>query len=205
MEFMLILALALSIDSLCVGLSYGMRRIEIPFMPLTFISLISGVSAYISIHIGNGLAVFLSPHYAKIIGAVILIGVGLYIFISTIRDKNAGTEDKEILSIRLNFIKITIQVIQQPLKADLDNSGTISNSEAIFLGIALALDTFGAGLGAAMSSMEITGLPVAIGVFNMFFLLLGEFVGRKIDMAEKDRLEYLPGIVLIILGFITMI
>ncbi len=202
---MVILAMALSIDSLCVGLSYGMRRIEIPFIPLLFVSLISGISAYISIHIGNGLAVFLSPQHAKILGAVILICVGIYIFISTLRDKSAGTEDKEILSIRLDFVKITIQVIQQPLKADLDNSGTISNTEAIFLGIALALDTFGAGLGAAMSRMDITYLPIAICIFNMVFLLLGEYVGRDMDIAQNERLEYLPGIVLIILGLIAMI
>lgn len=202
---MVTLALALSVDSLCVGLSYGMRRIVIPIMPLLFVSLISGISAYISIHIGSGLAVFLSPQHAKILGAVILICVGIYIFVSAVRDRRAGTEDNEILSIRLNFIEITVKVIEQPLKADLDNSGTINNTEAVFLGVALALDTFGAGLGAAMSHMSISGLPIAICVFNMLFLYLGEYIGKEINITKNDRLEYLPGIVLILLGFMTML
>ncbi|MDI6601372.1 MAG: sporulation membrane protein YtaF [Thermoanaerobacteraceae bacterium] len=201
---MVILALALSIDSLCVGLSYGMRRIAIPFVPLLAVSFISSISTYISMYIGNGLAVFLNPQYSKILGAFILIGVGIYVFISAIRERRVGQEDAELLTIRLNFIEITVKVIEQPLKADLDNSGSISTVEAVFLGIALAMDAFGASLGASMGGMPLIGLPVAVGIFNMLFIYLGVYIGKSVTAAKDERLKYLPGIILILLGFLTM-
>ncbi|WP_238988816.1 sporulation membrane protein YtaF [Calorimonas adulescens] len=201
---MVILALALSIDSLCVGLSYGMRGIAIPFVPLLAVSLISSMATFISMYIGSGLAVFLNPQAAKMLGAIILIGVGIYVLTSAIKEGQAGQKEAELLTIRLNFIEITVKVIEQPLKADLDNSGTISTVEAAFLGIALAMDAFGASLGASMEGMPLVGLPVAVGIFNMFFLHLGVYIGKGVTAAKNERLKYLPGIILILLGFITM-
>ena len=46
-----------------------------------------------------------------------------------------------------------IQILRKPTVADFDKSGTISAGEAL-LGIALSVDSFGAGIGASLLGMH---------------------------------------------------
>ena len=76
---------------------------------------------------------------------------------------------QHVLMIELKRIGIVIQILRTPQMADVDRSGIISASEALLLGIALSLDSFGAGLGAAMIGFSplLTALVIstASGVF----------------------------------------
>ena len=47
-----------------------------------------------------------------------------------------------------------IQILRKPTVADFDKSGTISAGEALLLGIALSVDSFGAGIGASLLGMH---------------------------------------------------
>lgn len=154
-----ILAFAVSLDSFGVGITYGMRNITIPIRSIVIIALCSGVVMLLSMSIGQGLNLLLSPYVAKSLGGIILISIGLWALTNVYRSKTNTSsqelvkqkqETNHIWSLEIKKLGIVIQVLRKPMMADLDQSGVISPVEAIVLGIALALDAFGAGIGAAL-------------------------------------------------------
>ncbi len=59
------------------------------------------------------------------------------------------------------------------MSADFDQSGTITGIEALMLGFALSLDSFGAGIGAAMLGFSPIYLAITVAIMSSLFVLLG--------------------------------
>lgn len=89
-----VLALAVSLDGFGVGVMYGLRQIRIPLISITIISLCSGLVIFLSMQLGSFAAGWLSPSAAKLTGAVILIGIGIWAIVQMVR-QNAGRNDLE--------------------------------------------------------------------------------------------------------------
>lgn len=185
----MMLAVAVSLDSFGVGLTYGLRRIKIPLVSLFFIGLCSAVSVLLAMAMGSGVAVWLSPHVAEMLGALILIGLGVWALVQTYRPK-CETE-----SVDLNAI------LKDPARADMDRSGTVIGKEAFLLGFALALDAFAAGVGAALIGFSPLGLAGSVAVMGALFVFLGMKCGYlSSKVVWLQRLSFVPGIMLILLG-----
>lgn len=196
---MLLLVIAVSLDGFSVGITYGMRKIKVPFLPLFIIMLCSGLIVFLSMEIGDFLRAFISPEGASLLGGCILVFLGIFSFISIIRSKDTENAGKTFSSnAKLKQVKT---VLTRPKEADLDKSGTISINESILLGFALALDAFGAGIGAAMLGYSplLTALLTASmsGIFLYSGILLGNYLWK---LPVVQRLSVLPAAVLIFLG-----
>lgn len=196
---MLLLVIAVSLDGFSVGITYGMRKIKVPFLPLFIIMLCSGLIVFLSMEIGDFLRAFISPEGASLLGGCILVFLGIFSFISIIRSKDTENAGKTFSSnAKLKQVKT---VLTRPKEADLDKSGTISINESILLGFALALDAFGAGIGAAMLGYSplLTALLTASmsGIFLYSGILLGNYLWK---LPVVQRLSILPAAVLIFLG-----
>src|SRR5690606_18772999 len=150
-----------SLDSFGVGVTYGMRKITIPIRSIAIIALCSGLVILLAMSIGQGLSMLFSPYLAESLGGFILIGIGLWALTNVYRSKEGQPlpsdtsqkvdkqkkEIRYIWSMEIKKMGIVIQILRKPMMADFDKSGVISPVEAIVLGIALALDAFGAGIG----------------------------------------------------------
>lgn len=219
----LLFAVALSLDGFGVGISYGMRGIKIPVSSLVVISLTSAGAISISMLGGHILARVISVEAAEIIGAVILIVVGGWIiYQATTGNKNGKkdgnktadglidadllkTRECELFKIRLKPLGIVIQIVKEPSRADMDDSGNISEKEAFFLGLALALDALGAGFGAAMTGIKPLVTPVLVGVTKFTLVGVGGLIGRRYAANWiGDKAATIPGWVLIVLGVIRV-
>lgn len=218
---LLVLALALSLDGFGVGMMYGLRNIKIGLLGIIIISFFSGVIIYASMGIGTMLTTFIHPNYASKIGAIILIGIGIWaliqLYIQKYNDKGedaAATElfeitqpqtVKQILNIELRRLGLVIQILRTPAAADIDKSGSISVSEAALLGLALSLDAFGAGIGAAFIGLP----PLLTALFIVFSsgicLTLGlQFGLRFANNSWVKKLSLIPGCILIIMGIMKL-
>ncbi|WP_164667958.1 sporulation membrane protein YtaF [Virgibacillus doumboii] len=199
---LILLIIGVSIDGFGVGITYGLQRIRVPFPALSIIMLCSGLIVYLSMTIGNVLRAFITPDWAEMFGGVILLFIGLFCLYNVLRSGKETpfkeTTDDETWD---NFKT----VIKEPHQADLDHSGSISAKEALMLGFALAIDAFGAGLGAAMLGYSplVTALSIALmsGLFVICGIQLGIFLATKKWM---QRLSLLPPFLLIILGVVNM-
>lgn len=208
MELILILAIAISIDGFNVGLTYGLRNIKLDIIPLLIISSITVITIYITNHIGAELAGVLNVEFAEKVGSILLILIGSWLSLSSIlgSKKDETSKPKEIsFSLKIRSLNIFIKILKKPTQADFDKSGSINYIEAVFLGLALALDAMAVGFSTGMMGISSILLIVTIGITNFLFISSGYFIGSKIGKHMPEKYECLPGILIIILGIVKFI
>lgn len=198
-----ILVIAVSLDGFGVGVTYGMKKTRVPFSALLIIMLCSGVVVLLSMTIGDFLNSFISPQKAEIIGGMILIFLGLFSLFNIIQSKVDVDLSELKDSERLQRLKT---VLSTPDQADLDQSGVITTGEAFLLGTALALDAFGAGLGAAIIGYSPLLTAVSVAIMSGAFLFCGIQMGMLLlQNRQMQKLSFLPPILLISLGIFNML
>lgn len=208
----LILALSASIDSLGVGISYGLKKTKIYFLAYLVLVMISFIITALSMVLGNMLTSFMSPNVTKVIGSVILFGIGIFIIYEATLKKE---KIKKIVfpqhreyNIFIKSFGITINIIKDPINSDIDSSNKIDMKEAIFLGLALSLDSISIGFGASAIGINTLLFPLLISIFQIIFLSIGRIIGNNIiDVSKlpKNIWNIISGILLICIGFIKLI
>ena len=205
---LLFLTLALSIDSLGIGISYGVRKIK--FNPTSFliISLISLSFSSLSLSIGSAISIIFSEKVTSFISILILIILGLFIIKKGLEKNDTIEKDVKNYSVFIKCLGITINVIKTPSSCDLDNSMKIDPKEAFYLGIALSVDCIGVGI-AASSLLKIYAnlFPAFIMLFQLAFLYFGMIIGKRLKFKNLDesKLSILSGLILIFIGGIRVI
>ena len=209
----MLLSVSLSMDSLFLGLAYGIKQTKIPLTSKLIICLFSILYAIAAILIGSSISTFLSKEVAKIIGGAILAIVGILMLISAFEQNKAITSDialentpKTIFKLFIKSLGITIEVLKNPQAGDIDRSGTIDFKEAFLLGLALSIDSLGTGIGSALSGLTGWYIPVAIGFFQLFFLSAGLFLGKVFPFKQENKLiKALPGTLLLALFILRVL
>lgn len=111
-----------------------------------------------------------------------------------------------VMMLELKRLGLVIQILRTPQIADVDKSGTISASEAVMLGVALSLDAFGAGIGAAMLGLPSLLTAISIAACSGIFLLCGVHTGYRFANWRGIRaLSFLPGILLVVMGIMKLL
>jgi len=210
----MLMAVALSLDGFGVGLAYGLRRIRIPMSSLIAIALCTVFAMGISMLFGSWVTSWLSFIPARLLGATILLTLGVFQLARAIwngqRDNfpeavpaMAVAMQKPVLEpifrFQLSLFGFVIQVLKTPAIADVDGSGGISLRESLLLGSALAMDAFASGIGAAMAGMTLSVIGL-VALTQIMMLRLGQQMAGKIPEKWIAKVEYLPGVVLILVG-----
>ena len=201
-------AFAVSTDGFMVGIAYGVKKIRMPIVAMAIIFLASSLAVTIAMTLGKGLASFFNPIVAAHVGAIVLVLIGIYYLLQAGLQRacnNTNAEDA-LLSLSVRPLGIIVQILKEPASADFDASGEISPQEAFFLGMALAMDAFAAGIGLAMTGFNILLTAIAVGMLQFILINIGLTVGR---IMENERLKnissLLAGIILLVLGTCKLI
>ncbi|HLO10949.1 MAG TPA: sporulation membrane protein YtaF [Pseudoneobacillus sp.] len=201
---LIILAFAVSLDSFSVGFTYGLRKMKIPFKSIIVIASCSAVSLLIASSIGQVVGKILSPAVTDKMGGFILILIGawvLYQFFRPEKNKELISIEKTIVNFEIKSLGIVINILRKPMSADFDLSGTITGIEAFMLGIALSLDAFGAGVGAAMLGFSPYYLALTVALMSSLFVWMGIKSGMFFSKSDWiQKFTFIPGILLIIIG-----
>lgn len=185
-----ILALSASLDSLGVGITYGIKKTKISFLSFLILFILSLSITSISIIFGNILSSFISTTFTTVLGSFMLCSIGFFIIYSTINSKkkvlrpNKLVKSKEY-NIFIRFLGITINIIKNPITSDLDKSNKIDFKEAIFLGLALSLDSVSIGFAGSTIGINSFIFPLLISLFQILFLSVGKVLGKKICQISK--------------------
>lgn len=206
---LIILAFAVSLDSFTVGFTYGMRKMGLPLKAILIIACISATTFFLAMMVGKAISWFISPRITEVLGGIILISIGAWViyqfFRSDKQGRNTEPKDPYILKLEIQSLGIMIQILRKPMTADIDKSGTINGIEAFLLGLALSLDAFGAGVGAAMFGFDPWITAGVIAFMSSSFLWIGLKSGFLLSYwGWLHRLSFLPGILLIIIGVMKM-
>ena len=204
----------MSIDSIFVGVSYGIKGTKIPNTSKLIICIFSVIYSAISIASGNLLANIIPTEMVKIFGALILALIGLAMIIKVLKKKNQKSNNnntdeyliakqQKTTNASTNFansLDLTMQILQDPDAGDVDKSGIIDKKESLLLGTALSIDALGAGIGSSFLGMGRWYVPLAIGIFQLLFLCAGLFVGKyckKNISLKEEYMSVISGVILI--------
>lgn len=203
---LLFLVAAVSMDGFVVGMTYGIRNIRVPFPAILIIMCCSGMVVFLSMTIGTALRSTISPTLTSKFGGIILICIGLFSIWNSTRSANnvSTSSQKETHPQQKRLLTKVSSVLSMPSRADLDASGRISMTEALLLGIALAMDAFGAGFGASMLGYTALTTTALIAFMSGAFLFTGLHIGMVFSQYKiMQKFVFLPACILIIIGIST--
>ncbi|MGB9812228.1 MAG: sporulation membrane protein YtaF [Thermovenabulum sp.] len=201
--FIMLLAVAVSIDSLSFGIIYGMRNIKIPVFSQTVIALFSGTVFFIAMVMGSVLRSFLSESFAETLGSFIFFVIACsYLLKANLKYCHKDT----IATFSIKSLGIIIKILKEPESADMNVSGEIDLKESVFLGMALAIDAVAAGLGAAASGFSIILTSFLIAVFEFLFLYFGHLLGKKSNKKlDEKKADFFAGMIFMLISIIKMV
>jgi putative sporulation protein YtaF len=201
---LILLAFAVSLDSFSVGFTYGLRKMHMPFRSIVVIALCSALTLVLAMGVGSLLAAVLSAEWAEKMGGIFLVGIGawvLYQFFRPEKDQEEVKEKEMIVKFEIKAFGIVIHILRKPMAADIDKSGAINGIEAFLLGVALSLDAFGAGIGAALLGYSPFVMAVAVATMSSVFLFFGLKSGQLFSHNKwVQKCSFLPGLLLIMIG-----
>ncbi|NLY53741.1 MAG: sporulation membrane protein YtaF [Firmicutes bacterium] len=209
----LLLGIVVSLDGFAAALAYGARRVRLTPLAVALVSLASAVMMGVAMLLGQLLGHLIPPIATRYLGGVILLLLGCYLLYqqggkavgNRVAPSPAVTNSQPLVQLNLRPFGLIIQILRDPMAADQDQSGTITWQEAGLLGLALALDSFGAGIGAAMTGLAAGRTAVVAGVAMLLSLLLGWELGYRLRQHRLgSHLANLPGILLICLGLVNL-
>ena len=145
-----ILAISSSIDSLGIGVTYGIKDKKISFSSTIILFIISLLVSFISVFFGKILLDFLPEFITELIG--------FFVIVKSFFEKKSGNQN--------DF--------------DFNNSNLIDPKESVFLGFALSLDNFCIGISSSLIGSSYILFPILISVFQFMFLRVGILIGKKV-------------------------
>ncbi|QOS98812.1 sporulation membrane protein YtaF [Brevibacterium sp. JNUCC-42] len=207
---LLLICLAVSLDGFGVGMSYGLRKMNMPFPSFLVISLCSFAVIFVSMTLGHWLQYWVTPELCSKIGATVLILIGgLTLWKMLISKRNQSDtlpaeENGKYRDFRwtIRMYGLMIHILRDPERADTDRSGHIVGKEAIMLGLALSLDAFGSGVSLTLLGFAPLFTSLCVALTSIILLWGGMTVGRRFSsVGWFQRLSFLPAILLIGIGF----
>lgn len=205
------LAISVSIDSLGIGITYGIKGTRINNVAKIILFIISFIITCISINLGNIISSVFPEFVANVIGSIILVFMGFWVILQAI-SKNGAEEHKfsepKFYNFFIKSLGITIQIIKNPISSDLDNSNKIDTREALYLGIALSLDSLCVGIGSSILKINSYLFPILVSSFQLIFISIGDILGRKlksISSIPDNTWSIISGFLLILIGLIKFL
>lgn len=203
----LILGITLSIDSVFVGITYGIKGTKIPFFSFLVILIFSVFYAAVSVLFGGCLKTLMDLNSIKILGVALLSGLGINMIVKSFH-KGKAEQNSEKETELMDVVDMRVQVFQNPKVGDTDNSGVIEVKEAFFLTLALSVDSLVAGVAGGMFAFSVWLFPVVTGLFQTLFFSLGIVFGKlfkdKIRLQDK-YVSILAGSAILVLSFIKLL
>jgi len=201
-----LLTVALSADSLSVGIAYGIRAIRLPAGALAVVGLCTAALMGLSMALGSALSPFVTPQGAARLGGTLLIAMGAWQIAHSrprqLEQYEGSTPETPLLHWAVPGLGVVVQVLRHPASADANRSGAIDGGESLLLGTALGLDAFAAGFGAGMSGFPFW-IVLAVAAASVAFIFCGWWVGAR-GMARRAGAgpSWAPGLLLMVVGLL---
>ena len=199
----LLLVLSLCIDSFVASIAYGTSKIKIPKLSLIIINLVCTCTLAFSLAIGSVVKTFLSGNVPMILGFLLLMTLGIYrlfegLFKSYISKKSKSDAPLKFKIFDFNFV---LEVYADEIKADFDNSKSLSPKEAFYLALALSLDSIAVGFGSSLCNINYLQVIILCFIVGTLAVFIGVLIGNKFAQKFNIELSWLSGLLLIILAF----
>ena len=192
----LLLSLSSNLDNIGVGVSYGVRKINIPFTSNLLIAIVTSCGTLLSVLLGQSIYLFISPETAALLGGGIIIAAGIWVIFQE-KVMHRGQEPQEETRLvaetglpRFGFRQL-VSILDNPIIADWDFSGHIDLREAIALSLGLTINNIPNGVGAGMLGLS----PILLTISVFWFSIMTVWIGISGGQFGFHRLGKLTGVV----------
>ena len=168
----ILLAFSASLDSLIIGIAYGIKKIRIKFSINIIIALIVTLGTFLSMLLGAILGNFIPGYICNYIGAILLIAVGIWMTIDYYKDQkslSSDTTDSDDINNDLIDSLNYDEILTKNKTADIDGS----------VALALSINNFALGIGASMAGISIPLTTAFTFIFSVLILIIGFKIGNS--------------------------
>lgn len=201
----LLLVFTLSLDAFVASIAYGTSKIKIPFVSIVVINITCSFLFAISLFLGSLVKKLVPGSITSVISFLILMLLGIfYLFQSLIKNyiTKISSSSKEV-SLKVSNLIISIYVDETT--ADFDNSKNLNPVEAIYLAIALSLDSLAVGFGSSLGNINYFQVVLLSFIYGIVAVYIGLFIGRKLVERSNIDISWLSGIILMVLAVMKVI
>lgn len=211
----ILLAVSSNLDNLGVAITFGLRKVQVPWTANLLIAMLTGLGTLLSMKAGGYVTSLLPPFWSNLISSVIMVSVGVWVMFQswgnpageekrrtgTVTKPVAEKVPKTIVALRIKTFEVLIYILEEPNTVDQDHSGSVDLKEAALLGAALSLNNIAGGIGGGMAGLkpELTAL-LAMMISFIFFEMGVTFGKSYFTKYLGDRASQLAGAILIMIG-----
>lgn len=201
----ILLVFAICMDAFIVSVAYGTQNIRIPRKSIIIIAFFGTFFLGISCYLAQLIQMFVSPKVCTMISFIILLMIGIISLFQNQMKRYLQHHTEEKWKFRFKEISFVIDVYIDETKADLDKSNDLNAKEAIYLGIALSIDSLASGIAFGMSIVNPQELLLISFVMGICMISVGHMIGRRLSNKLKVDISWLSGVILIVLAFMRFI
>lgn len=199
----LILVLALSMDTFAASMAYGANGVFIGWKKIILMNGIGGLCLFGALSLGGLLDLLVPETLTKTICFLGLMAMGLVKLWDFLirRYQNRHQEKARDFKFSFSGIRVIISVYANPLTADLDGSKSLSWKESLVLAAAMSVDNLAVGAPGAfmhVSPWEAAAATFLTGVLSMY---IGSFLGKRLRAKGGWELSWLSALLFILLAF----
>ena len=199
---LLFFLLAVTLDSLTAGLTYGTRKVRI--LPLSYLILICIPALFITAanQLGTLLACLLPPQVLPWISFLLLFLLGISKIIESLIRRLAAKHPSLTRNwgCKIKQINIIFTIYLSPEYANVEDLQILSAKEALLLSLALSLDSILVGMAFTTEEVSWILLFLLAILFNLLFFLVGYLVGHVLCHLFHVDLSWLSGLLLLLLA-----
>ena len=198
----LLLVLALSLDTLAAAAALGGREIRLPLSSTLILGGGSALALTLSAAVGQQLSDFLPAAAAARLSWLILTGLGLARLLDCLLRGWTGRGEDAPAQLKFHLLRCSflLQVWRDSAAADVDRSHSISPAEALPLSLALSLDSLAAGVGAAFPLEWLPATASLCLLAGCLSVWAGTALGRKAAAFHRADPGLAAGLLLLVLG-----
>ncbi len=181
----LMLSVAATSDSFVIGMGFGLKGVGIGLFSNLYISVICLAGTAAAMLLGRYLGGVLPVWLTGSLGPIVLVALGLWMLAEAFRRREGSLHG----------------VCTDPDCVDKDNSKKVELSESISIGLVLAVNNMGLGIGAGISNLPVLLTSVLCCAASFVFLGIGCWLGKKLALGNFSKiLEVASALLVIWLG-----
>ena len=200
---LLLFLVAVSLDSLTAGFSYGAGRVHIKALSLLFLACVPALFITAAGRIGEVVGSLLPSGVLPVLSFFMLAAIGvaklLESLIRSIAKKHPSLMGN--WGCQIKQINIIFTVYLSPEEANRTDLQILSAKEALLLSLALSLDSVLVGMAFPSAAVPPLTLFLCATLFNLFLFITGCLTGRLLSRVLRIDLSWLSGLCLLLLAF----
>ena len=202
----LLFMLAVSVDSLTAGLSYGASRVHIKLVSAVFLVLIPSVCITLMTQAGSLLFSLFPASVLSLLSFLLLFFLGCEKLLESLI-RHLAKAYPDIVgnwTCKIRQLNIIFTIYFSPEEANKQEVQILSGKEAFFLSLALSLDSMFASMAFPCQVNSLLFLFLSAAFFHFLLFSIGYLSGLFLSKKCSFDLSWLSGLFLLLLSFGTL-